>query len=451
MMPPGTSLSRWTMAYFAAAVLFLLLAECLMSAGWWRPSLDVTEPRALIVVHAITIGWFSLLMIGALLQFAPVLTGMSLPTDRLSLPCLAGVVIGLGLLFAGFERLDAGSPAAATLMELAVAALLLSLLSLAAMLFLSLWRAAEPHAAAAFVMIGIACLVAAIALGGVFALTLSDAVDQPHLAALIPPMAGFHAGFGLVGWMTFAAIGVTYKLLPMFLLSDDVTHPRFVRISGTLALITLALAAWMRTINSGWAQKAALLAGVLFLGSIAAYAVELVKLYRGRRRKSLELNTLGSIPAFVMMAVSAQAFVFLMAIDTDPAIRQAFAYLFAFGWLTGLGLAQLLKIVPFLTWLEAFGPLLGKRPTPRLGDMIDHRRAAIALTLFYIAVLCAAVAIAIGSDLGFRASALVQTLSTGALALELLRARSLANIAPSAKTAPLRRPALFVAQNQPER
>lgn len=69
----GTTLSRWTLAYFAAAVIFLLAAETMMTLGFGYPAAALRAPQTLILVHCVTIGWLSLLMCGALFQFVPVL------------------------------------------------------------------------------------------------------------------------------------------------------------------------------------------------------------------------------------------------------------------------------------------------------------------------------------------------------------------------------------------
>ncbi|WP_431323806.1 hypothetical protein [Rhizobium sp. YTU87027] len=447
MMPVGTTLSRWTMAYFGAAVFFLLFAEILLAAGAWAPSLDIAEPHALIVVHSVTIGWLGLLMIGALLQFAPVMTGLSLPADRIDAASLGGLVVGLGLLLFGFHLINTGSSAAGLTMVAASLTLAASILSIGLVLFAVLWRGRAAHAASPLVLIAIACLIVTAALGSLFAVTVSGVVGAAAIVEFVTNAVPFHASFGLLGWMTFAAIGVSYKLLPMFLLSDDMKRSPFIRLSGSAGISMLAIATFCAMFDPALARSIFLMGGLVFQSTIAAYLVELFRTYRSRRRKTLELNTSGSLPAFALLGISAPMLVLAPLFHAGSELVTAAAYLFVFGWLSGLGLAQLLKIVPFLTWIEAFGPLLGRRPTPRLGDLIAGSRAAVWLGMFYVAVVAAAAAIAAGSDLGFHAAVILQTFATAALAVELLLARALANVEPATKRAPFQQPALFFAAN----
>lgn len=447
MMPVGTTLSRWTMSYFGAALFFLLFAESLLSAGTWVPSSNVAEPYALIIVHSITLGWLALLMIGALLQFAPVLTGLSLPTSRLDMPSLAGLVAGIGLLLFGFRLIDAGSGAAGLTMIAASVTLAASILSIGLVLFSVLWRGRAIHAASPLVLIGIACLFITAAFGTLFAITISGLVEASSVVEFVANAVPYHASFGLFGWMTFAAIGVSYKLLPMFLLSNDMNNSPLIRQTGWIGVSMLAVAAVCTTFEPTIGHTVLLLGALAFQFTVATYLVELSKTYRSRRRKGLELNTFGSLPAFAFLAVSVPMFAIALLVHAGTEVVTAITYLFVFGWLTGLGLAQLLKIVPFLTWIEAFGPLLGRRPTPRLGDLIKGRRAAVWLGAFYFAVIAASAAIAFKSDFGFQVAAIVQTFATAALAVELVLARSLVNVEAATKRAPFQQPALFVAAN----
>ena len=102
----GVSLSRWTMSFFAAALAALLLAQGLMAAGYGYPAAPVESARTLVVVHVTAIGWLSLLMCGALLQFLPVLINRPLYSNFLAMPALLCLLGGLGALLLGFLWLD---------------------------------------------------------------------------------------------------------------------------------------------------------------------------------------------------------------------------------------------------------------------------------------------------------------------------------------------------------
>lgn len=106
-MPIGSKVSRWTMLHFGVAIGALLIAEVLLVTGYADPLAALRAPATLVGVHLITIGWLSLLMLGALYQFVPVITNTTLYSQRLPLYSIAAILPGLAVMLAGFMALGA--------------------------------------------------------------------------------------------------------------------------------------------------------------------------------------------------------------------------------------------------------------------------------------------------------------------------------------------------------
>src|SRR3546814_12993935 len=85
-----------------------------------------------------------------------------------------------------------------------------------------------------------------------------------------------------------------------------------------------------------------------------------LRIYRQRRRKVLELNSLMSAAAILALLAAAALFLVLAGSGLLGAQIGPLVYLIVFGWLSMLGLGQLYKIVAFMTWLECYGPSLGQ-------------------------------------------------------------------------------------------
>src|SRR6185369_6883974 len=107
----------------------------------------------------------------------------------------------------------------------------------------------------------------------------------------------------------------------------------------------------------------------------------------------------------------------------------AFVFLAIFGWLSGLVLAKLYKIVAFLTWLETYGPVMGRAPTPRVQDLVSEARASKWFALYYAAVWFGTVTLLAGHGAAFRLAAAIMTIGLAGIVREVIRTRRLADVA----------------------
>lgn len=447
----GASLSRWTMSYFAVALLALLAAETLMAAGYGFPVAGLRSAETLVLVHLVVLGWLSLLMSGALLQFVPVLVARPLHSETFPLPALVALVGGLAALLGGFLQLDGRLTWAMPLFPIAGPLLAIGFALNLWNLGRTLWPVRGLPLPARFVAIGLISVAVTVALGIIFTLVLGGTTANPHLAQITAAGVPIHIIAGLGGWLTLSAIGVSHRLLAMFILAPELDG-RSVRAS--LSLGTLALAV---TILGGAAAACAgrdlnamiVAAGAFGGAAIAVYAFDVARLYHVRKRRNIELNSRMAALAVISLVAAAALVATAFTRGGFPHDVGAIVFLLAFGWLSGLGLAKLYKIVPFLTWLECYGPILGKTPTPRVQDLVTESRAAKWFWLYFAAVWLGTVALMVDATAVFRAAAAVMLAASGGIIAELVRARRLVEVNATDRIPPgAQRPRLFLCAPQ---
>lgn len=423
------TISRWTLAFFGCALVALLLALLLLTSGYGYPNAAVAAPETLIVVHLIMIGWLSLLMLGALLQFLPVLVGRELALPRLAPMMLAAIVSGLLLLLAGFSGLSGWSGASADLMPLGGSIILAGFVLGAISLFATLLRAKSLPLPAGFVAVALMSALVAVLMGDTLAAALAGLVGGDFSIALVTHGVSLHAGFGLGGWLTLAAMGVSYRLLAMFMIAPERKGlwPQIAFGAAVLALAMLCGVLGVLLVSStSWALGLGV-AGAAALAALAAYLADITALYRSRRRRALELHMVAAIGAFAMLGLGA-ALLFWAVIGNSEAGAAAAVYLLGLGWLSGLGLAMLYKIIAFLTWLECFAPLMGRTPTPRVQDLVRENHARHWFALYFAATLLGGAAILLSAPALLQGAAALQLTAVLLLAHQLIRARRLADL-----------------------
>lgn len=441
----GAGVSRWTMLHLGTAVAALLAALALLAAGYADPIDGLHNPATLIAVHLVTIGWLSLMMLGALYQFVPVITTTPLYSQRLPILSFVAIVAGLAAMIAGFLALDGVALVTVAPLPLGGALVLTGFVLGAANIAATLWRARPLPLPARFVAAGLGFLLIAGLVGLGFALVFAMPDPPIFLVDLAAQGLTLHVLGGLGGWVTLTAMGVSYRLLTMFMLAPDkprwTSHAALLLTAGGLLAY---VAAGLIGVGTGFSPVpfASLAAAVALLGT-ALYLLDILHIYRARIRRQLELNSISAAAALGLFAFVVAATGVSAATGTLARLAPALGYLFIFGWLSGLGLSQLYKIVPFLTWLEVFGKRLGKGPVPRVQDLVNERRAAPWFVLYFAAVIGATGALGAGGGRLLAVASVAQFIATAFIALELWRAHRpdpTAAPGPIDRTAPVRVP-----------
>lgn len=358
----------------AAAVLIVLSPDALASR--WTP-------QALALVHALTLGFLAMVMLGALMQMLPVVAGSPLPAPRplawLShLPLLLGTIALMG----GFLG---AAPAA-----FGVAIVLLGggFTVFVAAAAISLLRAAA-GATVNGIRLALASLAITVALGFALALLRAGWWAPPAVDAAIAA----HAGFGLLGWVLLLVIGVAYQVVPMFQITPPYP-PRLARwLPGTLfALLLLHAASPWLPWTAGRVSDAGLAGGILL------FALATLRLQARRRRKlpdvTLDYWRLGMASLIACVAV-------WLAGTLSPAWAASDRYpvllgvLFIGGFAVSVVSGMLYKIVPFLAWFHLQAQLQAPAGSiPTMKEMIAERwmRRQFRLHLAACALLVAALA-----------------------------------------------------------
>src|SRR5690606_23546815 len=215
------TISRWTLAYFGAALTALVLALGFMASGLGYPQAALAAPDTLIVVHLIAVGWLSLLMLGALMQFLPVLVGRELAWSGVAPFGLVAIVVGLSLLLAGFAGIAGWWDVGAELLPLGGLVVVGGFVVAVMPLFATLLRAKSLPLSAGFVAVALMSALVTVLLGDTLAAALAGVVGGEVAVAVVINGVGLHAGFGLGGWLTRTAMGVSYRLVSMLLVAPE--------------------------------------------------------------------------------------------------------------------------------------------------------------------------------------------------------------------------------------
>lgn len=365
--------------HFAAALLFLVAG----GAGlvWIAPELAAGAylmPRVAGVTHLFTLGWLTTTIFGALYQLLPVALGAPVRWPRVGHASFAAFAPGAALFAVGVA-------ASSRVLHHAGIALVAAGIGLAVVNFAAtLARAPKRDATWWAVALALAALASTLVLGVV----LLHNLHTGFLAGARVRVLGIHLHVALVGWALLVMVGMSRRLLPMFLLSHGVSD-RWIRVSiALLASGTAALA-----LGLAIASEVLAWTGTLLLeGGVLAFLTQALLFHRHRVRRRIDVGLRFAMTALGFLAVAAALGPAVLVVGQGRP-RLGVAYVLA-GLLGGIVLyvvGHFYKIVPFLAWIARYRDRMGKEPVPTIAELYSARVASVqwGLMTASIAVLVA--------------------------------------------------------------
>lgn len=335
-------------AHFLASLLWLglgsgglvLIAPALARGAY-------LDPRVFAVVHTFTLGVVTTAIFGALYQLFPPLLGMTLRSVRVGAAGFGLLTLGVATLVAGLWHVQHILQAAGwTLVAGAIGCVSWNLLP-------QRRRAPQGRMTGRYIAAGHSALGLALTLAGA---RIGEGLGWWQLDRLGMLSAHFH--LAALGFATLTAVGVSSRIVPMFLgTRDAATWP--LRVIGPVVGSGLVVLSIGQVAHLRWATLAG--AGLL-AGGTALYLWMVAGFFR-RRTRPID-PALGHIAtAYVGLGASVASGLALLVLGGPSLQRGAAAYVVValLGWLVLLILGVYYRVIPFLTWLNLAGAAAATR------------------------------------------------------------------------------------------
>ncbi|WP_336002708.1 hypothetical protein [Halorientalis halophila] len=347
-------------------------------------------------VHLLLAGWVCITIMGAMTQFVPVWSGVSLYSRRLAAAQLWLVTAGLLGMAGSF--LAGALPWVHVFGTLAVA----GFWTFAYNLGRTLARIDDLDVTEAHFAFALGCFVLVTGLGFLLALDYAAPIFA-GLPVTRSGAVGAHATLAVFGAILTTVFGALYQLATMFTqteLHGIDHHLQRVEAYG-YPVGVLALAGGRLVGNAALAR----VGGLLVVAAVAGMAVLLA---RRLVETQVAWTPMLSRYAVVALAMAGWSLLTVRVWLADPLARAArfgapgAAHLLAVGIVGFVVLGTLYHVVPFIVWVHRYSDLLGFEDVPMIDDLYDDRLAAADFTL-----LGTGTAALIAADLGFGPDSLV--------------------------------------------
>ena len=391
------------------------------------------NPSAVAVTHLVVLGWVCSIVMGAMYQLVPVALETKLYSQRLAAVqflCHTIGFLGMVWMFRSWNLKQVGH--FGSVMAFGIGLFIYNIAR--TLLKAPKWTVVASAIAAALGWLALTVTMGLFIVAGKCASdALADGTTAGPFSGTVQVIGGWmqrfeamgamhaHAHLGAIGFFTMLIVGVSYKLIPMFSLSE-IQNRR--RAGFSVALLNLGLAGSFVTIllRSPWKLAFALVTVL----ALAVYAIELAAILRARKRRVLDWGILSFLTAVgFLLPLSALAVVLswpgLPLNAFTGQLENLYGMLAFIGFISLALLGMLYKIIPFMVWFGVYSKKVGFAKVPNLADLYCERLQVAGYFSFLGGVSLLGVGIVRPLDLAVRLGAVLVAASIGTLLLNVVR------------------------------
>ena len=392
------------MALFSVVVWLIVQPEILATYHY--------STNAVAITHLFALGWLCSVVMGAMYQLVPVALETKLYSERLVFPQWIFHVVGFTGMVLAFHAWN---------MELV--GCFGAVFATGVCLFVyniirTLWCIPKWNVVALSVGSAIAWILLAITAGLLLA---AAKTGHANFMLRFSPLGAMHAHahLGVVGFFIMLIVGVSYKLIPMFTLSE-IQNPR--RAVGSIILLNLGLAGSFISVLLLLTLRPVF--AVVTVAALVLYAAELISILRARKRRALDWGVRYFLTAIALLApLSVAALVLswphLPLNSFTNQLENVYGFLAFFGVISFAVVGMLYKIIPFLVWFGTYSRHIGLARVPALAEMYSARLQMAGYWTFLAALLATSAGIMSGGGMIVRAGCILLAASLATLAINV--------------------------------
>ena len=354
--------------FFLTAPLFGILAGLIIFFSDAQTLMNRFSMESIVATHAITIGFLSFIMLGAMTQMLPVLAGAKMPKVELVTKA------SYALLLVGTISMLLGLYTSNTLLNIvAFIGLGSGFLIMLSATALSLKTVVNFNATVKGITTSIV-FAFFIVLMGLYLLYsyITNDIDSTHMI-----VANVHSVWAVFGFAVILIIGVAFQVLPMFYVA-----PKFKQFCKrrVVWLISTGLLIWL--FLSAFYEEYTLIGKLWIAMFVWAFATTVwIKLGK-RRRPVSDVTVWYWRAASIFLTLGSFLWIF------DEYFKHEYIVMVAIligGFILSIIIGMLYKIVPFLVWFHLNA--MGYMSIPTINEMINKNIAKVQYILFIASLI----------------------------------------------------------------